>query len=299
TSGCAPNWRPRPGGTARAASFRCWKAATAWAPCAAAWWRTCAAWAPERSAGRLEIQGRGIDAVAQPGRRRPVGEHMPQVRLAAGAADLDPVHAVAGVQVLAHRRPVQGPGVAGPAAAGVVLVGRTEQGRPAGHAHIGTGLLVVPVLAGEGPFRGRTAADGVLLRAELGPPLLVALFHPAAHGCLLVLPRPRGSGQAYASFSRMFPCAVLSSACFPSAWPSPAPPAPRTRPAAKASSGCAARPPGPCRCSVPPTQVRRRSAKARRPTSAPPNWMSAATTSPCSAARSNSNAPTSGWAPTG
>ena len=45
----------------------------------------------------LEIQRGRVDAVTQPRRARAVGEHVPQVPAAAGAADLGADHAVAAV----------------------------------------------------------------------------------------------------------------------------------------------------------------------------------------------------------
>src|SRR6185369_13544148 len=47
-----------------------------------------------------EAQRRRVDAVTQPIGARPVGEDVTQVRIGAGRADLDPAHAVGGVDVL-------------------------------------------------------------------------------------------------------------------------------------------------------------------------------------------------------
>src|SRR5207245_10584640 len=63
---------------------------------------------------REELQRGGVEAVAMTGRRWPVGEHVPEVTVAAPATDLDALHAVravaqerevVGVERLVERRP--------------------------------------------------------------------------------------------------------------------------------------------------------------------------------------------------
>uniref|UniRef100_A0A0N4Z8I6 DNA helicase n=1 Tax=Parastrongyloides trichosuri TaxID=131310 RepID=A0A0N4Z8I6_PARTI len=96
-----------------------------------------------------------VDAVAQTGRRRAVGEHMAQMAAAAGAADLGADHAVAGVADLAHVRLVERREEAGPAGAALELA--EDPG---------------PLLAQQGPAEGRLGAvgqkDALLLGRQIG-----------------------------------------------------------------------------------------------------------------------------------
>ena len=83
-----------------------------------------------------------IEAVAQPRGRRPVVEHMTQVAIAAGAADLGADHAVARVAQIADVVRVVGRGEAGPAASGLEFGRRTKQGQPVSQ-QLNTPLLLV------------------------------------------------------------------------------------------------------------------------------------------------------------
>src|SRR5690606_32776711 len=122
------------------------------------------------------------DAVTQPGGRRPVREHVPEVGVAACAEGLDASHAEAAVRSLGyrirHRRLVE----AGPAAAGIVLGAAVEQQGTAAAAVVAPLLAVgLPVGTGEGPFSALLARDPVLLLAQQRPPFGVAAGNPVAH----------------------------------------------------------------------------------------------------------------------
>src|SRR6185436_1786722 len=83
-------------------------------------------------AGRREVQGGGVDAVAQARGLGAVREDMPQVRLAAGADDLRAHHAVAGVPAVLHR----------------CLARRRREARPAG-ARVELRVAVEELLAAD------------------------------------------------------------------------------------------------------------------------------------------------------
>ena len=76
-----------------------------------------------------EIQRRRVDAVAQPGRPRPVGEQVAEVGVAARAQHLGAAHAVRFVDPLRHRRLVDRRMEAGPAGSRIELRRGTEQRR--------------------------------------------------------------------------------------------------------------------------------------------------------------------------
>ena len=69
----------------------------------------------------LELERRRVDAVAHPGRPRPVREHVAEVAAAVGAQHLGADHAVARVGLLVDRVLARRRGERGPAAAGVEL----------------------------------------------------------------------------------------------------------------------------------------------------------------------------------
>src|SRR5690606_12376154 len=227
--GSPPNCAPLRCATPPGASFPRWRAATTCAHCRKAASRTPGRWwacrknrpaAAETSLARRprsvplrlrnEVQRGRVDAVAQPGRRRTVGEHMPQVRITARAAGLDAAHAMAEVFVLGHGFDVHGRVEARPAAARVVLGVRFKQRAATGHAAVLARLLVVPVFAGERRLGGRAAADRVLLVGQLFPPFSIGsiagwfchgLFHgpnAARHGIALLL--HQGYGMLAAAF---------------------------------------------------------------------------------------------------
>src|SRR6266704_2580374 len=100
----------------------------------------------------LELQRRRVDAVALAGRRRPVGEHVPEMAAAARAHDLRADHAVADVGLLVGRLLRRGCVERGPAAARVVLRARDEQLRSAAGALVRARLEDMVVLAAERRF---------------------------------------------------------------------------------------------------------------------------------------------------
>src|SRR5579864_1542819 len=91
-----------------------------------------------------ELQRDRVDAIAQPGRRRAVGEDVALVAVAAGAAGLDPDHAVADIAHGDH----------------VPLVERRVEAGPAGAA------LELGVVAEERQAAEPAAVDAVLLLAQ-------------------------------------------------------------------------------------------------------------------------------------
>src|SRR6185369_14706619 len=101
---------------------------------------------------RLEIDGGGINAVAQAARAGAVLEDVAQVGAALLTHDLRADHEVAAVysllDVFRHCRGVE----AGPAAARIELCLGTKQGRAAAAAVVVAGGPRIPVFAGEGPL---------------------------------------------------------------------------------------------------------------------------------------------------
>ena len=79
----------------------------------------------------LEGERGGVDAVAQAGGSRAVGEDVAEVAAAAGAGHFDAAHAEAAVLVLDDGFRLGGDHEAGPAAAGVELGAAEEEQRAA------------------------------------------------------------------------------------------------------------------------------------------------------------------------
>src|SRR6266581_2549973 len=75
----------------------------------------------------LQLQRRGVDAVADTGRRGPVGEEVAEMAAAARAHDLGANHPVGRVRLLVDRIARGGRVERRPSAAGVVLRVRAEQ----------------------------------------------------------------------------------------------------------------------------------------------------------------------------
>src|ERR1039457_2301992 len=123
----------------------------------------------------VEVEGGGVDAVAQAGGLGAVGEDMAEVASAAGTGDLGAHHAVAAVFDLLDVLPVQGIGEAGPAASGVELGIGGEELEAAGGAEIDAGGAGFGVLSGEWPLGTLLAQDAVLLGSERTAPLFVRL----------------------------------------------------------------------------------------------------------------------------
>src|SRR5690606_28501316 len=144
-------------------------------------------WVTSSGVARLKIEGGGVDAVTQSGRRGTVREHVSQMRIAARALDFDTVHTVteivdAGDGAVAYRLET-----APPAAAGGKLGVRIEKRFVATSAVIDAGHLGVVVLAGEGAFGGAQPADLKLLVRKLLTPgfeRFFQLFHRYTSGGL-------------------------------------------------------------------------------------------------------------------
>ena len=128
-----------------------------------------------------ELQRRGIHAVAQTGRLRSIVEHVAQVRIASLAEHLVPLHAVAAVAfgediLFGDRRPE-----AGSAGARFKLRIGFEQVVVATDTPIDSLLVIVPILAGEGPLGSFSPRDLVLLASQLLLPFGVRLDDLLAH----------------------------------------------------------------------------------------------------------------------
>src|SRR5574344_168210 len=88
---------------------------------------------------RHKPQAGAVDAIAFAATvTRAIGENMPQVRVCMPAAYFNAVHVVAGVDMFGDHAAGDGPYKAGPATAGIVLVGRAEQRLAADNVHIQT-----------------------------------------------------------------------------------------------------------------------------------------------------------------
>src|SRR5262249_45362649 len=101
----------------------------------------------------VEIQRSGVDAVAEPGGRGAVVEHVPEVAAAAATRDLGAHHAVAPIHVLLDFRSFRRLCEAGPPASPLDTLARFKEHLAAARAAIGAFAMVVPVLAGEGALR--------------------------------------------------------------------------------------------------------------------------------------------------
>src|ERR1035437_2479952 len=121
--------------------------------------------------------GGGVDAVALPGRPRPVVEDVAQVAPTAPADHLGAGRPVTLVDMEVHRLQVRRLGEARPAASGVELGIRTEQLGPAAGAVVGAGVVVLPVASREGSLGPLLPQDGVLLGGEPGAPLGLGQVH--------------------------------------------------------------------------------------------------------------------------
>ena len=92
-----------------------------------------------------KADGGGIDAVAQTGGSGAVIEDVAEVGIALRRADLGAVHAVGGIGFFGDGRGVDRPGEAGPAGAGIELVGGAEEGLAGDDINVDACLFVVPV----------------------------------------------------------------------------------------------------------------------------------------------------------
>jgi hypothetical protein len=130
----------------------------------------------------LEIQGRGVDAITQAGRRRPVVGDVAEMGAAATATDLRADHSVTaigfGIDVALGDRLVE----ARPTGAGIELGLRIEQLLPAADARVNALAVVVPVLAGKDRLGAFAAGNLELLGGQLSSPLIFRLDDLALSG---------------------------------------------------------------------------------------------------------------------
>ena len=126
---------------------------------------------------RPEIERRRIHAIPQARRRRTVIKHVPQVRIARGAANLGPHHAVGRILVLDHAATRDRLGEARPARPGIKLRLRIKQRSPTAHAVVHPRILRVPVRPGKGTLGARLARHVILLRREFLLPLRFCLHN--------------------------------------------------------------------------------------------------------------------------
>ena len=124
----------------------------------------------------VQLQRRGIDAVALARRARAVGEEVSEVAAAVRTQDLRPDHPVARVRLLLDRLLGRRCEERRPAAPGVVLRLRAEELSAAAGADVLPRLEDVVVLARERRLGALLAQDVVLLGRELGPPLAIGLL---------------------------------------------------------------------------------------------------------------------------
>src|SRR6478672_9301992 len=140
--------------------------------CRLAFGRAAAELVGERFASRREGQADRVDAVTLAGRRRAVGEDVALVRAAAGADDLGPDHAVAGV---ADGREVplsERLGKARPAGAALELGAAVEQRQAAQAAGEDARPFLVEEYAAERRLGAMLEEDVLLLFGEVGDELL-------------------------------------------------------------------------------------------------------------------------------
>src|SRR3989475_4680268 len=127
---------------------------------------------------RTEFERRGVDAVPQPRRPRPVIEHVSQVGTAVGTFDLRAAHEQAPILLLANISFLNGRPETRPAGPRVELGPRREEFGPADDAQIHARVVVVPIFAGEGSLGPLVHDDVVLKRRKLLLQLrLVELLH--------------------------------------------------------------------------------------------------------------------------
>src|SRR2546428_4745568 len=126
---------------------------------------------------RTEFERRGVDAVPQPRRPRPVIEHVPQVGTAVGTFDLRAAHEQAPILLLANISFLNGRPETRPAGPRVELGPRREEFGPADDAQIHARVVVVPIFAGEGSLGPLVHDDVVLKRRKLLQLRLVELLH--------------------------------------------------------------------------------------------------------------------------
>lgn len=121
---------------------------------------------------------------------------MPEMSLAAGTANLDTTHAMAGIDKLLHGLAIDRRGEARPAGAAVIFVCTVEQRQAAAGAMIEPGILGGVVATGKGSLGAMLAQHMILLRSQALTPLRLAeieFFHEGDIGASQVLVNGPGS----------------------------------------------------------------------------------------------------------
>src|SRR5690349_5161044 len=131
-------------------------------------------------ARRLEVERDGVDAVAQPGRRGAVLEHVAEVPAAPRAVHLRARHAERPVLARLDAALRDRPPVARPAGARVELLIRVEQRRAAARAAIDAVRVVIVEAAGERVLGALLAQHPVLLGRQPPAPLGLRQLEPLA-----------------------------------------------------------------------------------------------------------------------
>src|SRR5690606_25955109 len=129
----------------------------------------------QRPALGHELERHRVDAVAQAGRRRPVGKHVTLMAPAARAHDLGALHAVARVAHVLQVRFVEGRGKARPAGARLELLARAKQRQPAQAAAVDARFLVLEQRAAKRRFGPVLEQHVALLARERGLELAALL----------------------------------------------------------------------------------------------------------------------------
>src|SRR5215212_6868176 len=125
----------------------------------------------------IEAECGGVDAVALARMGRSVREDVSLVGAADGAVYLSAAHEEAAILFRLDVCLVEWLPETRPARTGIVLGGRREEGRPAGHTAVDSLLFVGVVLTTEGPLCALHPRHAVLLRGELVLPLFFRLLY--------------------------------------------------------------------------------------------------------------------------
>ena len=92
------------------------------------------------------------------------------------AADFRTAHAVGKILFFLNQFFLDGPGEAGPAAAGIKLVRGKKQGFPRRNVHINAGLVVIEIFVAEGRFRRIVPRNCKLLGRQAAAQLVIRFF---------------------------------------------------------------------------------------------------------------------------
>jgi hypothetical protein len=129
----------------------------------------------------------GVDAIAQAGRVRAIGEDVAEMASATGAGDLGASHAMAAVFVLFDVLLIKRIVKAGPAATGVEFGFRWKEFEATGSAEIYAGSLGFRVLSGVGTLGALLTQNTVLFRSKRATPFFIR-FANLIHGSPILLP---------------------------------------------------------------------------------------------------------------